>query len=184
MTTDNIPTDCELSTLAKLGDDFYAAEAEVLRLGAELKRAMRLRDAIQNEEIPEAMAEIGVFEFRTARSKFMLKEILSVKPKAANRPLVLHAVEKAGDGALIKTTVTVPFNRGEGEKVKALLAVIQDHGLQSKQDRKIEPSTLKKYVKDRLEKGVAVDMELFGVRTFKQAIFGDGAPEAPVFDDE
>ena len=180
----DLPTDNELSTLAQLGEDLYQAESEVLRLEAELKRAKRIRDAIQNEEIPEVMQDIGVLEFRTARSKFELREVLRVQPKADNRPLVLQAVEEAGDGALIKTTVTVPFNRGEDEKVKELLNELQQRGLQSKSDKRIEPSTLRKYVRDKLEAGEPIDQDLFGVRVFKQAIFGDGAPEAPIFDDE
>ena len=182
--TDHLPTDAELSTLATLGDDLFEAEARVLRLEAELKVAKRRRDAIAHVEIPEAMEEIGVLEFRTARSKFELKETLRVQPKADNRPLVLRAVEEAGDGALIKTTVSVPFNRGQDEQVAELLNQLQEMGLQNKQERKIEPSTLRKYVKDKLEAGEQVDMDLFGVTKFRQAIFGDGAPEAPVFEGE
>ena len=179
-----MPTDTELSTLAALGDDLFNAEEEVLRLAAELKRAQKIRDGIQQEEIPEAMAEIGVLEFRTAKCKIELQEVLRVQPKVANRPLVLLAVEEAGQGALIKTTVTVPFGRGESEKAKELLAEIQARGLQSKQERKIEPSTLKKYVKDKMEAGEPLDQDLFGVYKFKQAKFSDGAPVPPVFDGE
>ena len=109
----DLPTDTELSTLAQLGEDLYQAESEVLRLEAELKRAKRIRDAIQNEEIPEVMQDIGVLEFRTARSKFELKEILRVQPKADNRPLVLQAVEE-------------DFRLGLSECVDALLDVADD----------------------------------------------------------
>lgn len=178
------PTDKELSTLAQLGEDFYAAEAEVLRLEAELARAKRKRDTIQLEEIPEAMELIGVVSFQTPTSKFELEEKIFVQPKKDDRPLVLQAVEKQGDGALIKTTVSVPFNKGEDEKVEALLKHLKEQGLQSKQEKKIEAATLRKWVIDRLKKGKPVDLGLFGVRKFTQAIFSDGAPEEPVFEDE
>jgi len=179
-----MPTDTELSSLARLGDDLYDAETEVLRLEAELGRAKKVRNAIREEEIPEAMKEIGVLEFRTPTCKIALKEILRVQPLVANRPLVLKAVEAAGQGALIKSTVTVAFGRGDGEKAKGLLASLQEKGLQSKQDRLIAPSTLKKYVRDLLEAGEPLDQKLFGVYQAQEAKFSDGAPQPPVFEGE
>ena len=178
------PTDSELSTLATLGNELYEAEADVLRLEAELKQAKRKRDRIQTEIIPSAMEEIGVLEFRTATSKIEIKEKLIVQPKVDNRPLVLQELEKQGAAALIKTNVTIAFNRGEDEAAKETIAMLEEQGRQVKQDRSVHHSTLKKHVKDRLAEGKPIDMELFGVRQFKQAVFGDGAPEAPVFEDE
>lgn len=178
------PTDNELSTLARLGEELYEAESEVLRLEAELKQAKVRRDRIQRDLIPEAMSEIGVLEFRTANSKISVKEMLEVRPLVDNRPLVLKALEEQGAGALIKTTLSVPFNRGEDEAVKQACEILQQQGRQFKQERKVEPQTLKKHVRDRLKDGKPVDMELFGVSQFKKAIFEDGAPEAPIFDEE
>jgi hypothetical protein len=174
----------ELSHLAELGDQLYDAEAEVLRLEAELKRAKKHRDYIQNELVPNAMEEIGILEFRTSTSKIEIREKLVVQPKVENRPLVLQELERYGAGSLIKTRLEIPFNRGEDDAVAQICASLHEAGRQYKQERKVEPSTLKKFVKDRLEEGKAVNMDLFGVRRFKQAIFEDGAPEAPAFDDE
>jgi hypothetical protein len=179
-----LPSDQELSTLSRLSEDLYEAEAEVLRLEAELKRAKRRRDAIQCDEIPAAMEDIGVLEFRTDKCKIELKPVLRVSPRKDNRPLVFREVEEAGDEAIIKSNVMVAFGRGKEEQTKELLDYLQKNGMQAKQERKIEPQTLKKWVKDRLERGEPVDMELFGVRQFKQAVFRDGAPEAPVFEEE
>jgi len=181
---DSPPTDRELSSLAQLGNDLYEAEADVLRLDAELKRAKAKRDRIQHDLIPEAMAEIGVLEFRTATSHIKVEEKLRVQPLKQNRPLVLQAVEEMGSGNLIKTTVSVPFNRGEDDRVEAALLALEEMGCQYKQERDIHPSTLRKFVSDLLKEGKPVDMELFGARKFKQAVFEDGAPEPPVFEDE
>jgi len=174
----------ELSTLVKLGEELYAAEAEVLRLDAELAKAKARRDTIQNDIIPQAMEEIGVKEFRTENSHVVIKPILAVTPKKDDRPLVFKAVEETGDGAIIKDTVTMALGKGKVEVAKKLLKIAEELQLDAKQERKIEAQTLKKYVKDRLEAGEAVDMKLFGVKQFKQAKFKSGAPEAPVFEDE
>jgi hypothetical protein len=174
----------ELSQLVKLGESLYDAEAEVLRLDAELKRAKARRDRIQNLLLPEAMEEIGITEFRTPTSHFKVQEKLVVQPKAADRPLVLQALEEQGAGELIKTKLEVPFNRGEEEAVASVCEALGLLGRDYKQDRSVHPSTLKKHVKDLLSRGEPLNTELFGVRTFQSAVFTSGAPEAPIFDEE
>ena len=177
--------DEELKSLAELADSLFKAEEEVLRLAEELKRATKRRDAIAQGEIPEHMRELGIATLVTTDgAKVELKDVLSVSPLKKNRPLVIAKVAEEGDGSLIKTTVTVPFNRGEDDAVKEVLDWLNSAGRQAREDVKIEAQTLKKWVKDRLEAGKEVDMDLFGVRSFEIAQFSEGGPKAPIFDDE
>lgn len=181
----NMPTDDSLSTLTELGNDLYDAETEVLRLEAELKRAKKRRDGIAQTDIPEAMKEVGLSMLQTTDgAKIELKDVLSVTPLKKNRPLVFKALEDQGAGNLIKTTVIVPFNKGEAAAIKELFKALRVLNRQAKEERKVESQTLKKHVKDRLEEGEEVDMELFGVRQFEIAHFSDGGPKPPVFEGE
>lgn len=183
--TQELPTDSALSTLSTLGQQLYEAEAEVLELKARLKQAEKKALRIATEDIPSALEEVGVRSIEmTGGRKIEIKETLSVKPKADNRPLVMQDLVERGAGNLIKTTVMVPFNRGEDEKVTELLKMLQTQGLQTKAETKVEPSTLRAHVKKLLEAGTPVDMELYGVRQFKRAIFSEGAPVEPIFDGE
>lgn len=180
----DLPQSDQLYQLSELARRLYDAEKRVLELEAELKRARRLRDTIQLTEIPSYLEEVGVTSFSTPDVKVDLEEILVVQPLAANRPLVLQELERQGAGGLIKSTVTVAFDRGQEEKAAELIRSLQVQGMVPKQDRWVEPSTLKKHVRTRLEKGEDIDADLFGVRQLKKATFASGAPEAPVFDDE
>lgn len=180
----NAPDDKTLSSLARLGEDLYEAEAKVLRLEAELARAKKVRDVIKREEIPEVMAETGITSFSTATSSFLLKEVLSVRPKAADRPRVIQALEEMGEAGLIKNQVSVSFAKGQDSQARALVDQLAERGILAEQARKVEPSTLRAFVRRRLAAGESVDMDLFGVQQFKEAEFKDGAPEAPVFEDE
>jgi hypothetical protein len=178
-------TDSGLRSLAELADSLFDAEEDVLRLGAELKRAAKKRDAIAQGEIPELMRDIGVATIVTTDgAKVELKDVLSVTPLKKNRPRVMQVLVEEDAGSLIKTTVLVPFNRDEDDAVVDVLAYLTSIGRQAREDRKVEAQTLKKWVKDRLEAGEEVDMELFGVRKFEIAQFSDGGPKAPIFDDE
>lgn len=178
------PKNAELAELSALGEQLYSAEAEVLRLEAELRRAKKRRDFIQCDLLPSTMEKIGLVEFRTPRSHIKVSEQLEVRPRADNRPLVLAALEKQGAGALIKTNLAVPFGKGEDEEVARVCEALALLGRDYRQDRAVHPQTLKKHIRDRLAKGDPVDVELFGVRQFQKAIFNSGAPEAPSFDEE
>ena len=180
----NLPTDSELSSLSSLGQDLYEAEENVFQAEHELKIAKKKRDHIAHGLVPELMKELGVESISmTGGRKVDVKSILSVVPLAADRPMVLKHLEEQGAGSLIKTTVTVPFARGEDDKVKALLDLLQGRGLAGKLDKKVEPPTLKKHIKDRLAKGLPVPKE-FNVKEFFQAAFSEGKPKKPIFDDE
>ena len=161
------------------------AEEKVLLLTAQLKQATRQRDHISQNIVPDFLNEVGIEEIKLRGGrKIELTNILSVRPPPANRPLVLEALVAQGAGGLIKTTVSVPFGRGEQEAVKALLAKLQADGMQAKAETKVESSTLKRHVRLRLDKGLAVDKELFGVRDVNIAKFTENAPVEPRFDGE
>ena len=180
-----LPTDESMSALTQMGQQLYDAEQAVIDAEARLKHAKRKRDALATQAIPSALEEMGIESLTmTGGRKIEVKPILSVTPLAANRPRVMEEVTKQGAESIIKTTVSVPFGRGEQEAVKALLTKLQEDGLSAKLDTKIEPQTLKKHVKERLEAGLPVDTELFGVREFTQAKFTEGKPTEPVFDGE
>jgi len=180
----DLPPDSEMSSLAALGQDLVAAEESVFLAEHKLKLAKAARDNIANVQIPDLMKELGVeFIGMAGGRRVDVKSILSVTPLAADRPLVFAELEKQGAGSLIKTTVSVPFGRGQDAEVQALLELLQDKGLAGKLDKKVEPQTLKKHVRDRLEEGLPIPA-CFNVKKFEQAVFTKGKPVAPVFDDE
>ena len=182
---DALPSDAGVSSLTAIGRKLLAAEEKVQRLEAELKRACLERDKIQNHELPEIAEALGIEgSFGVDGCKLEIKPILSVKPLEANRPLVLQELEKQGAGALIKNEVTVSFTKGKEKEAAEFIARLQAEGLQPKTERWVESQTLKKHVDERLKAGKSVDLELFGVRQFKQAKFTDGAPKPRVFDGE
>lgn len=181
----NLPSDSELSSLARAGQELFDAEKKVLDLEAQLKVAKKVRDAIAHVTVPELLGEIGIEQITmTGGREVSVKEYLSVSPLKDNRPLVLAALVEQGAGALIKSTVSVSFGRDSAEEVKRVNEMLQREGLTTKIDIKVEPATLKKHVKERLAKGEFVDQELFGVRTGAVAKFSKGAPKAQPFGDE
>ena len=73
-----------------------------------------------------------------------------------------------------------PAIRDVWKQVKALHANLAEQGLAPMVTMKVESSTLKKNVKDRLAKGQAVP-SFYNFRSFDKATFTKGAPKTPEF---
>lgn len=178
------PTDQGLSRISELGQKLYEAEKAVLQLEADLRRAVRARDELSTKLIPDVMEELGLESFKTRDFVVEVDSVLRVQPKAESRPLVIQALEDMQLGSIVKTTVIVAFDRGQDAEVDKAVKLLAEMGRQPKLERKVEPATLKKVIKDRLEEGKPVDMDLFGVSQFRKAEFSSGAPTPPVFEGE
>jgi hypothetical protein len=68
-----------------------------------------------------------------------------------------------GHGDLIKNNVTLTFGRSEDAIAKQLVDELQQKGHNVKQAEKVEPMTLKAFVKEQIQKGKNVPSDLFGV---------------------
>lgn len=182
---DKAPSDDALSKLAALVAELHLAESDVLRCEGTLKDAQARARDLAEKQIPEHMGEVGLAEFKTTDGvKIELKSSLHVTPKKENRMTVLDWLEEQGYGNLIKRTVSVAFNRDQESEAASLLTFLaDDRGLQAKEERKVAPATLRKFVADRLEAGKELPMELLGVFQYKYAKITEGKPEK-IFDGE
>ena len=64
---------------------------------------------------------------------------------------------------IIKNTVTASFNRGQDNQVSELIKVCEEHGFNYNKKEKVEPMTLKAFVKEQVEEGKELPFDLFGV---------------------
>ena len=64
---------------------------------------------------------------------------------------------------LIKNNVTLTFGRNEDNMAKSLVDELRQKGHNVKQAEKVEPMTLKAFVREQIEKGKDVPADLFGV---------------------
>ena len=127
------------------------------------KTKNKVRD-LEERIIPEMMQEAGV-------SKIKLKDGTEVEVKPFYAAKIPESrVEEAfgwlrGNGFedLIKNTVTANFNRGQDNQVSELIKVCEEHGFAYSKKEKVEPMTLKAFVREQVEGGKKVPFDLFGV---------------------
>lgn len=167
--------------LSKLGDDAIgriaklvkmqlALEARLAQLEEEQKDVARQLREIAEEELPSAMEEHGVSQLKMGDGS----EITVSTFYSASIPK--DETEKAFDwlrdnrfGDLIKNVVSTTFGRNDDVKAKALVNTLSDSGYSVNQKQWVEPMTLKAFVKEQVEKGAPLPMDLFGVYIGKKA---------------
>ncbi len=126
---------------------------------------------LTEQTIPEAMAEAGMKAFAMEDgSSISIKPFYGASIPKARQAEAYQWLRDNGFDDIIKNTVSVRFGRNEDELCSRLLTLLGEQGYPAEQTEKIEPQTLKAWVKERIEKGQPVDTELFGVFIGQKAV--------------
>jgi hypothetical protein len=102
-------------------------------------------------------------------SSIEVKPFYSASITEARRAEAFQWLRDHGFDDIIKNTVSVRFGRGEDELCNRLLGMLGQQGFPVEQSEKVEPSTLKAWVKERVTRGEQFPMELFGAYIGKKA---------------
>lgn len=125
---------------------------------------------LTEQTIPDALAELGMTSFRMEDgSSIDIKPFYSASITEARRAEAFQWLRDNGFDDIIKNTVSVRFGRGEDELCNRLLGLLGQQGFPAEQAEKVEPSTLKAWVRERVERGDQFPMELFGAFIGKKA---------------
>ena len=162
-------SDDQVTGIAALARRAKTLEKEIAEIEETLNERAEQYRKLTEQTIPEAMAETGM-------KKFVMEDgsMIDIKPYyGASIPKARQAeafqwLRDHGFDDIIKNTISVRFGRGEDELSVRLLNLLGTQGYPAEQAQKIEPQTLKAWVKERVEKGEVVDTELFGVLLAKK----------------
>jgi hypothetical protein len=162
--------DDDLSGLSSLGKRAKELEKEVLDIELELKDRKEKYRKLTEETIPEALTSLNMKGFvMEDGSKIEVKAFYSASISEARRAEAFQWLRDHGFDDIIKNTVSVQFGRGEDELCVRLLNLLGGQGFPANQTEKVEPSTLKAWVKEQTERGNAFPQELFGAYIGKKA---------------
>jgi len=159
-----------LERLSRLADDLAAKKRVVLQIEADLKRAQKDVQDLEEGTIPAVMDELGMKMFTTT-SGFQISIEESNHPSilVENRDKTFRWFEAHGHGGMIKRAVTVAFNREQSAMAKDLQAELMGRGYPGvKSDESVHPSTLRSWVNHRLEAGEEIP-ETINIQTVRVA---------------
>ena len=90
-----------------------------------------------------------------------VKPFVSASISKANREEAYQWLMDNGHGDIIKNLVSVDVGK-DSEQAKLALDVLRNAGLEPSNDKKVHPQTLKAFVREQVEKGTPIPLELLG----------------------
>ena len=177
------PTDkAKLSAVYTIAQRQMEEEDAVKRLETQLAEAKSKLYKTQTVDLPQAMLELGLragvtladgsiikiqpfFEASIPSATAIDKAKGEDKMKLANRALACYNwLRENGYGDLIKREVVASFGRGEDNLAGDLVGELRERGLSVSDKSSVHASTLKSFVKERVEAGDAsFPLDTFGV---------------------
>ena len=129
-----------------------------------IKDLKKEHDRLSGEVIPTMMAEMGLSHLKLMDgSSVDVKPNYSANISVANREKAFTWLRDNGLGDIIKNEILVSFGRNEDNKAADYAALAEERGFQPTQKLKVEPMTLKALVRERIENGKDMPVELFNV---------------------
>jgi hypothetical protein len=160
-----------LDTVAGLARKIKQQQDKVERLDRELKDEKQALLKLTDEDLPSTMADLGL-------SKFSLDDGSTVAVIATygasilvkDRPAAYDWLRDNGFDDIIKNVISCQFGRGEDDQASAFHAFASQQGYPTNQNESIHASTLKAFVKERIETGEDFPHTLFGAYVGQRAV--------------
>ena len=127
-----------------------------------LKGLKQERQKLTTELIPGVMDEMGVDRLDVDGVTVTRKLIVSASISDEKREQAFGWLRDNGRDDIIKNDVVVSFGRGEDNAAKNAVGILREQGFDPDVKTHIHPVTLKAFVKERVEDGKPIDLDLFG----------------------
>ena len=175
-------TNEDLSTLTGMADAIIRQDEYTKKVEGELKEAKKKLLKMTDEDLPTMMTEANTIKFvMEDGAEVSIKPQYGASIRVDNRPTAYQWLRDNGFGYLIKNQIIVSFGVDEDEIATEFMNFIEGH-LKVKyqkenlvsQVEKIEPMSLRTWVKERNENGEEFPMELFGAFIGQRAVIKKG----------
>jgi hypothetical protein len=140
--------------IAELCNKLLDVQKEVTTLEDKLKKKKEEELKLSEQDIPNLMQKAGVAALKlTDGSSVEIKPYYGARIPASRTDEAFDWLRENNYGDLIKNNVTLTFGRNEDNVAKTLVDELRQKGHNVKQAEKVEPMTLKAFVREQIEKG-------------------------------
>lgn len=175
-------TDEKLAMVSQLAGRQLELESEIAEVTAKLKGLNEELYKVSSEDLPKAMEICGLKFFGLTNGAIVrIKEVVEAsipsetaikQAKGQDKVEMMERATKCfawlrdhGYRDLIKRALSMEFGRGEDKIAETTKAALRGLGLVVADKETVHPSTLKAFVKERLEAGDEFPTDLFKVHT-------------------
>ena len=157
----------KVKDLSGLCDKKLDIDAKIANAKNSLKELEETERKLSQELIPEALQEAGVSSLTLKNgSKVEVRVKYAARIPEKHKDEAFGWLKQNGHDDIIKNEVVIRFGRGEENRALELVKELDGRGLSPDQKRRVEPMTIKGFVREQIEKGVNLPQDKFGVYTF------------------
>jgi len=153
----------EVDPISKACQDYLKSEEEINNVELMIKaKKESLRQ--QNELIVQLMEERGVTSIKMKDGQSVdIKPFYTGSITKEKQEEAFEWLRDNGYDDIIKNQVVVKFGRAEDEQALKVWNSLMNQGLDTERNTKVEPMTLKGFIREMIENGKELPMETFGV---------------------
>jgi len=156
-------------TLSNLVKQLEDINANIEHAEAELKKLKQERSRVSMENIPALMDEMGVDRIDVDGVSVQLGNFVSASIPPDRKQEAYDWLRDNGLDDIIKNEVILGFGRGEDETAQKIMLDLENRGFHPESKTHIHAMTLKAFVRERVENGLPIDLDLFGAFVGKTA---------------
>ena len=146
--------DNELKTLSENITRFLRIGGMIGNTEERLRKLKEQYRQLSEEDLPQKMAELGMQDMRFEDgSRITVDMFYATRINKNNRDAAHEWLRQQGHGDIIKNQVSVSFGKGEDDTALETMTLLEKEGLFPDQKESVHPSTLKAFVKERIESG-------------------------------
>ena len=127
-----------------------------------LKALKQEKQRIAFEQIPMLMDEMGIERVDVDGATVKLKAFVSASIPADRKQEAFNWLREHGLDDIIKNDIIVSFGRGQDNQAGDVMYDLEQKGFHPEQKTHIHAMTLKAFVKERVEQGKPIDLDMFG----------------------
>ena len=146
--------DNELKTLSENITRFLRIGGMIGNTEERLRKLKEQYRRLSEEDLPQKMAELGMQDLRLKDgSRITIDMFYATRINNNNRGAAHAWLRQQGHGDIIKNQVSVTFGKGEDATALETMTLLEQEGLFPAQKESVHPSTLKAFVRERIESG-------------------------------
>ena len=127
-----------------------------------LKELKAEKQRIAFEHIPMLMDEMAIERIDVDGLTVKLKPFVSASIPADRKQEAFNWLREHGHEGIIKNEIVVSFGKGEDNVAGDVMYQLEEKGFHPEQKTHIHSMTLKGFIREQVEKGNNIDLDLFG----------------------
>ena len=151
-----------MKSLSSLIKDLDQLTIDINKKEEELKSLKLQKHLMSTEQIPTMMDEMGVQRLDVENLSVSLKPLINASIPPTRREEAYQWLRENDLDDIIKNDVILSFGKGEDNIAGDIMYDLEQRGMHPEKKTHIHSMTLKAFIRERVEKGLPIDLDLFG----------------------